>query len=187
MRTWLDIPYVTQLGVLILQLYLTSYFYEPSISLIISSCLNVLFVGAHACATHRSTRTSTIAYGVPLLFGFPFAFSSFAFPSSFNYAWRVGSVSVTLFTQMIAHALWVRAHSTPPIVLVDAILSEPFDSCAICLEKMERGVTFACVHTFHSACILLYIEKNRPSHYQTGGYNLGVLCPLCRTPLTITN
>lgn len=191
MRTWIDLPYVVHLGVIILQLYLTTHFFPCSVSLTLASSLNVFFVCAHAL----TTRNSAVVYGVPFLFGFPFAFSSFAFPSEFNYVWRVGSVTVTLFAQMLAHVFWLTHSSVVVPGLTDVILSEPFDSCSICLEKMERGVTFACTHTFHKACILLHIKHSREAHDEAR-YVLYVpdtpstpstLCPLCRTPLTIPN
>jgi hypothetical protein len=188
MRTWIDLPYVVHLGVIILQLYLTTHFFPCSVSLTLSSSLNVFFVCAHALTRHRSS----VVYGVPLLFGFPFAFSSFAFPSEFNYAWRVWSVTATLFAQMLAHVFWLTHSSVSVPGLTDVILSEPFDSCSICLEKMERGVTFTCTHTFHKACILLHIKhsnnvRDEMRDVPDTSNTLNALCPLCRTPLTISN
>ena len=49
------------------------------------------------------------------------------------------------------------------------------DNCAICLEKMEKGIMTSCKHYFHYGCINIYIFNILHQNSK-----LDIRCPICR-------
>jgi hypothetical protein len=63
------------------------------------------------------------------------------------------------------------------------------DDCSICMEDFDlHSVQLKCNHTFHSKCIIKYIEveyKKRCKQNNTSGiYCKQFKCPLCRTSIS---
>ena len=63
------------------------------------------------------------------------------------------------------------------------------DDCSICMEDFDLGsVQLKCNHTFHSKCIIKYIEVEYKrickQNNRSGIYCKQFKCPLCRTPIS---
>ena len=68
---------------------------------------------------------------------------------------------------------WRKTNKIVPIIFIKPENIIEQNHCPICLNNLKNNVTLPCGHSYHSECILNWIEKNNT-------------CPICRIKLNWT-
>jgi hypothetical protein len=74
------------------------------------------------------------------------------------------------YINYIIFMFWRKSYKVVPIVFTIPNKSIKEENCPICLNNLKNPVHLPCGHTFHSDCILSWIDNNKN-------------CPMCRLPL----